>query len=337
LGGALVTGITFDGHRATGVVARVLGVERAFACRELVLSAGALLTPELLLRHGIGPAADLRALGIEVRTDLPVGRNLQNHAMLQFVTLLKSPDATAAQERAHAHGMFRISPDQAANGRAAVSITSGGATGQHPMARRMANFSILLMKPESRGSITLSGPKLERLIEYRLLDAEADAKRIAFGCAFLLSFLASPRMRTLVRTPRLVTRWDMVGRINAPGRRNEILTAVAGTLAGAAPWLGDGFLNMIGTTMKPGTPITTALAPAVLPAGHHSGTCRMGAREQGGVVDAEGRLHGFANIRVIDASVMPTVPRGNTNLPVLMVAEKMADAVVRTERAGIAA
>jgi len=69
----------------------------------------------------------------------------------------------------------------------------------------------------------------------------------------------------------------------------------------------------------------------VMPIGHHSGTCKMGARSDSmAVVDSAGKVFGLEGLRVADASVMPTIPRGNTNLPTLMIAEKMADAILKS-------
>ena len=91
--GATVTGLVFDGRRVTGVKARVGGEEKEFTAREMICSLGGVHSPAFLMRMGIGPAAHLRDLGIEVRADLPgVGQNLSNHAIV-FVGLLQKPGA----------------------------------------------------------------------------------------------------------------------------------------------------------------------------------------------------------------------------------------------------
>jgi 5-(hydroxymethyl)furfural/furfural oxidase len=199
------------------------------------------------------------------------------------------------------------------------------------MARRMLNFGLLLLRPRSRGRLSLEpGAAPVRRIEYNLLGDEDDRRRLANGCRRILDMLAAPEFTPLVRAPTLINRWDRVARINRRGPLNAALTEAAGALTGASPWFGDRFLNLIGDQPGPQDDIGPLLDQAVLPAGHHSGTCRMGpGSDPGAVVGADGRVHGFENLYVVDASVMPTVPRGNTNLPVLMIAEKLSDAVIQ--------
>src|SRR5919204_2186297 len=107
---ATVTGLGFDGRRAVGVMTRVGGEQKWFRAREIVLSAGGVHSPAFLMRSGIGPAAHLREVGIEVRADLPgVGENLSNHAIV-FVGLLQHPDARQAESvRPHPMTAFRYS------------------------------------------------------------------------------------------------------------------------------------------------------------------------------------------------------------------------------------
>ena len=107
---AHATDLVFAGGRVAGVVARMHGEEKEFRSREIILSAGGIHSPAFLLRSGIGPAAHLRALGIDVRADLPgVGENLSNHAIL-FVGLLQNPGARQAPSlRPHPMTAFRYS------------------------------------------------------------------------------------------------------------------------------------------------------------------------------------------------------------------------------------
>jgi 5-(hydroxymethyl)furfural/furfural oxidase len=142
----------------------------------------------------------------------------------------------------------------------------------------------------------------------------------------------SPLVGVAVGASRLAN----AARFNLRTPSNAVRAEAIATLLDIIPGLGD---RVVGSIGGPGGALVDLLSDSarlaefvranVSPVAHHSGTCRMGSAEDPmSVVDPQGRVHGFAGLRIADASVMPTVPRGNTNLPTLMVAEKIADLIL---------
>src|SRR5712692_9109073 len=157
INGASVTGFSFEGRRVTGVAARIGSEERQFRAREVILSAGGIHSPAFLLRSGIGPSAQLRERGIEVRADLPgVGENLSNRAIV-FVGLLQNPGARQARSlRPHPMTAFRYSSGLPGTPPTDMYINVQCKTSWSPLGLQVANLAPTLLKPMARGRVTLS-------------------------------------------------------------------------------------------------------------------------------------------------------------------------------------
>jgi choline dehydrogenase len=288
----------------------------ARARREVILAAGAIGSPHLLMLSGIGPGDHLRAQGIEVRHDLPgVGANLQDH--LQVRTVFKVHGTVTLNERAASlwhKGLMGL--DYAVRRRGPLSMAPSqlGAFARSDPAYDTPNLqyhvqplsldrfgeplhpfpaitaSVCNLRPTSRGTVRLKGP-----------DPLA-APAIAPG------YLATDEDRRVAAGSIRLTRRIMAARALTPYRPKEHLPGAAvdgdAALAEAA--------GRIATTIF-----------------HPVGTCRMGpAGDTGAVVDPELRVHGVTGLRVVDASVMPVITSGNTNAPTLMIAEKGAALVL---------
>jgi choline dehydrogenase len=308
--GALVTGIDLDGTRATAVRWRDRrGREKsARAGRDIVLAAGAIGSPHLLLLSGIGPADDLREAGVEVRHDLPgVGRNLQDHPFVSLIwevsegrTLYKadSPKHMAewllrrsgplTSSVAEVCAFVRTRPGLPA---ADVQFHMGAAYyedhGHEEFDGDAAVIAPVLVSPKARGKLWLGS-------------ADPAAK------------------------PRILT--------NALSDPDDVASLVAGMELAREIAAQEPMRSIIVRELKPGAGLTTReeleadLRRRLMLIYHPVGTCRMGAGEDA-VVDAELRVHGFENLRVADASVMPIITGGNTNAPTIMIAEKASDLV----------
>jgi 5-(hydroxymethyl)furfural/furfural oxidase len=320
-----VTRFEFDGRRVTAVVAETAHGPRTFRGKRLILSAGGLLTPDLLLRNGIGPGETTRACGLPVHADLPgVGANLQNHAVIQFIAMAREHRRGTFSQADNAATMFRFSSERDRMDEGELCLQAGARAGTLPMASLMLHFGLLLMQPASRGEIRLTrDPHFRTKIEFDLLQSEEDRKRLIAGCLFAGEFLGSREMRDLIGPAKMVTRWDRVGKLTGGGIYGNVAQQAGALISRFSHSLGDMLLSCIGQPADKGH-ILKGLEQAIRPAGHYSGTCRMGRESEGAVVDSRGRLFGMANIRIADASVMPIVPRANTNLPVLMLAEKLS-------------
>lgn len=289
--GALVRRIRFDGDRAVGVeFSTGQDLLYAEAASEIVLSAGAIESPKLLLLSGVGPAPELRAHGIRVRAQLAeVGQNLQDHPRVALPFRCQAPVSlltaftTGAVEEFHDSGTGPWSSNCAEAGAFVgdlqfhflpLDLATIGleATGHHGF-----TLAPTLLTPRSRGHLTLAtaDPAAAPLIDPAYLSHPDDL----------------PALREGVR--------------------------LSYELAAAAPFAPYG--AEVGRL-----PDVDALIRSRLDTCYHpAGTCAIGP-----VVDQELRVKGLRNLRVVDASVMPVLPRGNTHAPVVMLAERAADFIL---------
>jgi len=254
---------------------------------EVILCAGAIGSPVILLRSGIGPADEVAALGIPVAHDLPgVGRNLHDHLLspVIFTTarLIGPPQPGVSVTQSHLFWRSRPALDEPDTQPIHFSVLMWGEL--EP--RGDDGFTLMagLVTPYSRGSLRLSGPGLADppLIDLAALSDERDVASLA----------ASVRQcRRIGAQPALADEWGAT----------EVYPGEDVTDADVEDWVRR-------------TAITYH---------HQVGTCRMGEDAES-VVDPQLRVHGIAGLRVIDASVMPTVPTGNTNAPAAMIAERGA-------------
>ncbi len=333
-------GLVFEGAKVVGVRAQTPQGKMTFRASETILAMGALLTPTFLLRQGIGEPAQLRAGRVAVRCELPgVGRNLQNHASLLILAHLRAKAVQRNPQRNHNNTMFRYSSGAPGCGKADMALALGSRASWHEVARRTAHFSPLILAPASRGQVSLRTGDLAKdppLITYNLLGDPRDEARLVDALARIGDLLAAPEVARLIGVPVAASRLANAARFDRQNPNNVWRTKAIAMGFDLVPGLGNWAVSSMG---EPGGTLHNLLSdPARLseylrrnisPVAHHSGTCKMGPREDpSAVVDPQGRVHGVDGLRVADASIMPTVPRGNTNLPTLMVAEKISDAVL---------
>lgn len=311
--------IVFEGKHAVGVEVVRAGVRQTLrARREIIVSGGAFNSPQLLLASGIGPAAQLAALGIPVVHDLPgVGENLQDHLDIAVCRQVDSRDLFGYSLRGAARmlgevrrylrdrtGMLSSNLAEAGaflHSRAGLDAPDlqfhfvPGLSPTHTGMRRRDlkhGFTGLacVLRPESRGHVRLRSADMRDapLIDPRFLSAEAD----------MAGMVACFReMRRIFAQPAL-----------ASARGRELLTEDIGP--------GDGDEAAIRAYVR-------RHADSVF---HPVGTCKMGIDAMA-VVDPALRVHGVQGLRVADASIMPTLIGGNTNAPAMMIGEKAADLI----------
>ncbi len=316
--GALAHRVLFEGRRAVGVQYECNGrIARARAAREVILAAGAFNSPQLLLLSGVGPASELEALRITPLHDLPgVGKNLQDHQSVGAVFAASGPITFESQLRfdrlmlsvlrwqlfgtgpvaglpVAAQGFLRIRPDTAgADVQFLVSPVSMLARTWFPGWRKGAGhvFSTanVCLHPESRGEVRLRSSNPH------------DAPRILFN---LLQGRADRE------TLRYMLKFT----------RKFFSTPPACELVGAE--------LLPGPRISSDEELDAHIRRSVATAMHPTSTCAMGTDEQA-VLDAELTVRGLERLRVVDASVMPTIVGGNTNAPVIMIAEKASDLIL---------
>jgi 5-(hydroxymethyl)furfural/furfural oxidase len=333
---ASVTGLTFDGRRATGVTVSIGGGTKVFHGRNIVVALGGIHSPAFLMRAGFGPAAALRELGIEVRADLPgVGENLSNHAII-FLGLLQKPGARQAEQiRPHPMAAFRYSSGLPGAVPADMYINVQCKTSWSPLGHQVANLAPTLLKPEARGQVSLvtAEPAAHPRVEFNFTGHELDLKRFMGGFRRCVEILGHEAVRAMTRLTFPVKFDDRLRRLNRITPGNKIGSAAIAALLDAVPPLaGPVFATLadrrvdLAALVKDDEALADHIRNNVAGTFHPVGTCRMGAADdRDAVTDPAGRVRGFEGLRVIDASIMPTVPRGNTNIPTIMVAEKLAD------------
>ncbi len=308
---AQATRVVFEGRRAVGVVYRQSGAERsASARREVLLCAGAVQTPQLLQLSGVGPRALLAGFGIPLVQELPgVGENLQDHLQARVIFECTRPITTNDDLKSWWRTLS-MGLDYAVTrgGPMAVGINQGGifARVDPASATPDVQFHIATLSSDTAGSpphpfsgFTMSVCQLRPEARGFVRIQSADPLQAP---AMQPNYLATAHdQRVLVAGIRLARRLAAT-RSLAPYVRREYRPGPAAQSDAA---LLEFARDTAGTIFHP------------------SGTCRMGT-DALAVVDPALRVHGLERLRVIDCSVMPTLTSGNTNLPVIMIAEKAA-------------
>ena len=313
--------IVVEGGAARGVLFSHDGQRRYAAAGEIVLCAGTIASPQLLMVSGIGPAAALRDHGIESVRDLPeVGANLQDHTCIQLMFRCTKPITVndianslarrigvglqyaltrkgyLAETGIYVGGFARSDETQdrpdiqmAMAAWSVVERTVKGAR-QHPFSG--FSFSPEHVNPDARGTVTLrsADPGTAPRIVFNFFQSEYDIRAMTFGIRLVRRISEQPAMQPYIASEL------------QPGKEVQ-------SDAEILQFIRD----------KAGSDI------------HAVGTCRMGA-DAGAVVDPRLRLNGVSGLRVADASIMPRVVRGNTHAAVVMIAEKAADMILADAR-----
>ena len=337
---AFAIGLLFDGRRATGVRVMMDGEHKEFFAGEIIVALGGIHSPAFLMRAGIGPATALHDLGIDIRADLPgVGENLSNHAIV-FVGLLQKPGARQSSSiRPHPMTAFRYSSGLPGAPAADMYINVQCKTSWSPLGHQVANLAPSLLKPLARGRVSLraADPAVHPLVEFNFTGHELDLTRFMQGFRRSLEILAHDAVRAITRLSFPVKFDDRLRRLNRITPANQLkstaiaalidaLPAVAGPVFGT---LADRKVNLAALAADDEA-LAEHIRQNVAGTFHPVGTCRMGsAGDRAAVTDTTGRVRGVTGLRVIDASIMPTIPRGNTNIPTIMVAEKLAAEISR--------
>jgi len=314
---AQVTRVEIERKRASGVIYQQNGMEQtAKSAGEVIVAAGAMGSPKILMHSGIGSAKMLRKFGLEVLIDAPeVGRNLMEHPAVYLTAKTDLPSLNAA---AHPLRLPLVLANWLFRGRGPASSIAASAQvlcrsregldapdiqllltpavfSYDPIKKKATvlrengiSIAALILHPKSRGRVLINSPDPMEppLIEHELLGKEEDVKSLSIAMRKAIEIFASPTLKETVGTldPNLT--------INSPD---------------------EAFYEYIRNAAFRGD--------------HASGTCRMGIDDDA-VLDPQLRVHGVSGLRVVDASIMPTIPSGNTNAPTLMIAEKASDMIL---------
>ncbi|BBY26894.1 GMC family oxidoreductase [Mycolicibacterium sediminis] len=282
--------LRFDGNRCVGVDFRRDGADvTAYAGAEVILSAGAVDSPRLLLGSGVGPAAELEAVGVTVHHDLPgVGRNLHDHPLCGVVYEASRPIPAGRTNHAEVSLSWRTDPSLTGPDMQLMFIH----VPFHPahLTAPANSFTVgVALVPEARGSIRLTGPDpaAPPSIDPNYLGSESDVRRMLLGVDLARQIVATEPF--------------------APWRAREVLP---------------------GPDVVDEDALRRFVSRSTSTYYHPVGSCAMGVGADA-VVDPQLRVRGLDGLRVVDASVMPTIVSVNTNAATIMIGEKAADLIRR--------
>ena len=327
-----VEGLTSEGTKITGVTAKVAGQPQTFASHDVIICAGALQSPVILQRAGIGAADNLKEAGITVMVDRAgVGANLQNHAVVYVVAQLRRDAAQPVELKSHSIATMRYSSGVPGCGELDMSMSISSKTGWHALGRRIAALVPTILKPASRGSVILNADGTPS-IAFNYLSDDRDRQCLVGGVQKVIDMLLSPEVRPLWHSAVPVTRPNKMRALNDITMFNTYRAKFLSGIFDTLPALGkpilaglsepDVDLEKISNDREAIDEIVTKSIAGVF---HPAGSCRMGAADDPlAVTDPQGRVYGVEGLRVVDASLMPTLPRGNTNIPTIMMAEKIS-------------
>jgi choline dehydrogenase len=314
---AFVTRVLFDGTRATGVeFSHNAARPQRVVAPELILCGGAINSPQLLQLSGVGSAADLERVGVDVVYDLPgVGENLQDHLEVYVQYGCKQPVSVQPALKLRNRPLIGADWLFFRHGPGATNHFEGGgfARGNEDVAYPNLMFHFLPIAIRYDGSVPAGGHGYQVHIGPMYSDSRGSVKIKS----------ADPRVHPALRFNYLSTEQDRREWVEAIGVARHILTQPA-----FGPY-NDGELSP-GPDVATDEQVLAWVARDAETALHPSCTCRMGAAgEAGSVVDpATMRVHGLDGLRVVDASAMPYVTNGNIYAPVMMMAEKAADLIL---------
>jgi choline dehydrogenase len=282
----LVRRLLFAGQQAVGVEVDSGGETFVIEAEEVILSAGTIQSPQLLMLSGVGPAEHLRHMGIPVVHDLPgVGQYLKNHPGVSVRYLPLAQHRLDPQAPRNQVALRVTAPGSPTRNDIQIQPTSSGPVGR---AAEDMRLGVRLELPMSTGALWLTStdPTVQPQLDYRMLTHPRDRERLRAAVRLCVQLLQNPAFK------------DLVGQRTTPTDQDLASDQALDT------WL----------------QCNTGIA------GHSSLTCKMGpASDALAVVDQYCRVHGLSHLRVVDASAMPEIPRANTNATIIMLAERAAD------------
>jgi 5-(hydroxymethyl)furfural/furfural oxidase len=331
--------LLFDGTKVIGVRLKRQGKTSDVLANEVVVSTGALHTPTLLMRSGIGPAGELSALGINVVVDRPgVGKHLMEHPGVNFGAYLKRESRLTPGLPTHMIAALRWSSGLEGVPSGDMYIVPTNRAAWHAIGDRMGIMQLWVNKSYSTGEVTLNADNIhgEPNVDFNMCSDQRDMDRMIQGVKFMAKLCASPEISESVYETFPVSYGDRARKVGAYSSWNKFQTWVGAQMMDASSYARKWIINnmiadgpSIDDLLADDRNIENWIRDTVLGHWHASCTCRMGAKDDpGAVTDPSGKVYGVEGLRICDASLMPMVPCANTNLTTLMIGEKIAAAVL---------
>ena len=332
-----VSRIVLAHGKADGVIAMRGDASQILRANRVVLSAGALASPAILMRSGIGPAPHLGDCGIEALHHLPgVGQNLMEHPSAGIVPFLRPAARQRGVPDYHIPIGYRFSSGLEGCPPGDMHMNFVTRAAWHAVGRQLGSVFFWVNKSYSRGQLLLDPafPDGPPRIDFRMLSDRRDLIRLADAFERAVGLALDPTVNSVVSGVYAGGMSEIGKRFSKPSSTGAVITGIGAVgldLIGRLrdkvfPHMLSNFddpLRLVGNRGE----LEAYIAETVGGVWHPSGTCRMGPDgDRMAVTDAMGQVHGLQGLFVCDASLMPTIPCANTNLPTIMMAEKIADA-----------
>jgi 5-(hydroxymethyl)furfural/furfural oxidase len=339
---AQVSELLFEDTRCVGIRGTVAGAPVEFRGNEVILCCGAIHSPAMLLRAGIGPVGHLRDLGITVRTARAgVGQRLMDHPSISVASYLKPGARKNPYSKRSLHLGMRFSSGVEGAPPGDMALTASNKSAWHAIGDRIAVITLWVNKTFSEaGQVRLASAdwRQEPQVDFNLLSDHRDLMRLAKGFRQIAALHELPPLKAVTSDAFPASFTDKIRKVGTYNTRNRILTMIgAGFMDGPhilRKAIIRGFVMEsagLVQALHDDDALETYIKRAAVGVWHCSCSCRMGAADDPmAVTDPQGLVYGVDGLRVVDASIFPVVPCANTNFPTMMSAEKIADDILRT-------
>ena len=339
LGETQVERVLFSGTRVTGVRVHRRGENFDIQANEVIASSGALHSPALLLRSGVGPAADLMESGIDVVADRAgVGKNLMEHPGVNLGCFMKPESRLPPDLRPPMYAGLRWSSGVEGCPAGDMYFIPMNKSSWHALGERLGILMIWVNKSYSTGEVRLNpaDPMAEPDVDFNMCSDERDMERLKIGVRRMTKLKDRAPLQDTFTDVFPISYSDRARRCAVYSPYNKFQMWVGGQLMDSSAIMRRYLIkNLIadGPTIDElhadESVMTEWIQSTVL--GHYHASCsnRMGAPDDpGAVTDPSARVYGVEGLRVADASIMPAVPCANTNFPTIMVGEKVAGTIL---------
>ena len=336
-----VSELLFEDTRCVGIKATVSGRPQEFRAKEVILSCGAIHSPAMLLRAGIGPVGHLRELGIDVRAARPgVGQRLMDHPSISVASFLKPHARNNPYSKRSLHLGMRFSSGEEGLPPGDMALTASNKSAWHAIGDRIAVITVWVNKTVSEaGQVRLASKdwRQEPEVDFNLLSDRRDLVRLTRGFKHILELHDLAPLKAVTSDPFPASFTDKIRNYGAHTTKNAVLTRIGATLMDGPDFVRQSILRgfvmehaKLLDVLQDNDRLEEYIKRAAVGVWHCSCSNRMGSDDDPmAVTDEQGRVRGVQGLRVVDASIFPQVPCANTNFPTMMVAEKISDEILR--------
>jgi 5-(hydroxymethyl)furfural/furfural oxidase len=331
--------VLFEGRRASGIEIEFDGGREIVRGQEVILSCGAILTPTLLMRSGIGAVEHLAEHGISVAADVPgVGQALQEHAAIHVSAYLVPEARVASNEARHNFVYLRYGSKLEEARRPDMLLNIAARSGWHAVGYRLATIQAYILQPFSRGHVRLASadPGMPPIIDLNLTGDTRDVERLKDAFKRVVALYRGSAISEIALDPFATCYSDRVRKVGRVTLRNKIAAQTLATLLDMPSAIRkmsiDNLVNdapSLDVLLADDALLEDHVNRTATGVWHAAGTCRMGSTDDPMVVtDPSGRVRGLGGLRVADNSLIPEIPRANLNLPAMMIGERIADMIL---------